>query len=73
MLHFDAEETFRLADGESQGVVWFVQPLEGGVAVVDVVFTLSEFEVDDVDGVYFTHPAIIVTEVDIVGDDLDTP
>ena len=50
-----------------------MQAAELRLAVVDVVLALSQFEIDDVDGVELAHLVVVIAQVDVLRDGLGHP
>ena len=67
----DGENYLRyLTDGEFENVMWFMRTPKFCLAVIHIVFALAQFEIDDVDGIDFTHLVVGASQPNIFRDGL---
>ena len=66
----DTEELLVLTDGEFENVMWFMRTPKFCLAVIHIVFALAQFEIDDVDGIDFTHLVVGASQPNIFRDGL---
>ena len=67
VLRNDAEKPLCLVSRKAQCIVRFMHTLEYSFTVVNIILTLAEVEIDDVDRVYLSYFIVFITKSDIVG------